>query len=529
MTVTQIPFSQTNLFSKLILDYISQHENVKPFYNYEVSIDAIDKIIADKQKEIIDRKVLVQTIKKQYAGLEVPAHVSENITSLENSTTFCVVTAHQLNIFGGPLYYIYKIAQTISTCNQLKTKFPNYNFVPVYWLGSEDHDFEEINHIYLYNKKIEWQDKQGGATGEYSTNSILPLIEEIKTILGESEFANQLIEIFQKAYAQPTLTHAARYLVNALFGAYGLVVVDGNDTTFKQQYAAIMRDELVHQNSFKLVTQQLAQLDTKGYKQQAFPREINLFYLTKNSRERIVKENSEFRIQNSELKFTESEILTELQSHPERFSPNVILRPLFQQKILPSLAYIGGAGELSYWLQLKPVFDFYKVNFPQLLLRNSALLINEATVKKIDKIGFALPDFFKSTDELKKEFIAGNTEENLDVAVYKTELEATFEKVKELAKNIDASLVNTVGAELQKSLQSIDSIEKRLLKSLKQKNETELNQIEKIKNQLFPNNSLQERVENFSAYYAKYGQAFITDLIEAFDVYNKQILLIQFS
>ena len=154
----------------------------------------------------------------------------KNITSLENPTTFCVVTAHQLNVFGGPLYYIYKIAQTISTCNQLKTKFPNYNFVPVYWLGSEDHDFDEINHIYLYNKKIEWQDKQGGATGEYSTNSILPLIEEIKTILGESEFANQLIEIFQKAYAQPTLTHAARYLVNALFGIYGLVVVDGNDT-----------------------------------------------------------------------------------------------------------------------------------------------------------------------------------------------------------------------------------------------------------------------------------------------------------
>jgi bacillithiol biosynthesis cysteine-adding enzyme BshC len=310
MTVTQIPFSQTNLFSKLILDYISQHENVKPFYNYEVSIDAIESVIAEKQKETINRNVLVETIKKQYAGLEVPAHVSENITSLENPTTFCVVTAHQLNVFGGPLYYIYKIAQTISTCNQLKTKFPNYNFVPVYWLGSEDHDFEEINHIYLYNKKIEWQDKQGGATGEYSTNSILPLIEEIKTILGESEFANQLIEIFQKAYAQPTLTHATRYLVNALFGAYGLVVVDGNDTTFKQQYAAIMRDELVHQNSFKLVTQQLAQLDTKGYKQQAFPREINLFYLSKNSRERIVKENSEFRIQNSELKFTESEILT---------------------------------------------------------------------------------------------------------------------------------------------------------------------------------------------------------------------------
>ena len=297
MDIQNIPFSQTQLFSKLILDYISQHENVKSFYNYEINIDAVEKIITDKQKEIIDRKALVETIRNQYADLEISAYVSENITSLENPNTFCIVTAHQLNVFGGPLYYIYKIAQTISTCKQLKEKYPNCNFVPVYWMGSEDHDFEEINHIYLYNKKIEWTDKQGGATGEYSTQSISPLIEELKTILGESEYSNQLIDIFQNAYVKPTLTAATRYLVNTLFGSYGLVIVDGNDRAFKQQYADVMKDELLNGNSFKLVTQQLTELDAKGYKQQAFPREINLFYLSENSRERIVKENSEFRIQ----------------------------------------------------------------------------------------------------------------------------------------------------------------------------------------------------------------------------------------
>ena len=529
MDIQNIPFSQTQLFSKLILDYISQDENVKSFYNYGINIDAVEKIITDKQKEIIDRKALAETIRNQYADLEILAPVSENITSFKNPNTFCIVTAHQLNIFGGPLYYIYKIAQTISTCKQLKAKYPNYNFVPVYWMGSEDHDFEEINHIYLYNKKIEWTDKQGGATGEYSTQTISPLIDELKTILGESEYANQLMDIFQNAYAQPTLTAATRYLVNALFGSYGLVIVDGNDKVFKKQYAEIMKDELLNGNSFKLVTQQLTDLDAKGYKQQAFPREINLFYLSENSRERIVNENSEFRIQNSEFKFTESEILSELENHPERFSPNVILRPLFQQKILPSLAYIGGAGELSYWLQLKPVFDFYKVNFPQLLLRNSALLVTTANAKKAEKIGLEIQDFFKETEDLKKEFIANNTDEDIDVSVFKSELESTFAKLQELTKNIDASLVNAVGAEQQKSLQSVDSIQKRLMKSLKQKNETELNQIEKIKTQLFPNNSLQERVENFSAYYAKYGSVFIEDLIDAFDVYHKQLLIIQLS
>ncbi|CAF3444937.1 unnamed protein product, partial [Rotaria sp. Silwood2] len=407
--------------------YLSEDENAKSFYNYKKSIDAIEQIIADKQTENIDRKRLVETINKQYAGLEISQQVSSNITSLENNNTFSIVTAHQLNVFGGPLYYIYKIAQTISTCNQLKQQFPNYNFVPVYWLGSEDHDFEEINHIHLYNKKIEWTDKQGGATGEYTSNSLLSLIEEIKTILNVDD-SNDLIALFKNAYSQPTLTQATRFLVNALFGEYGLVVVDGNDTAFKKQYADVMKDELLNQHSFKLVMEQLSKLETKGYKQQAFPREINLFYLSKNSRERIEynAESSQYVVLNTEFKFTKEEILSELQNNAERFSPNVILRPLFQQKILPALAYIGGAGELSYWLQLKPVFDFYKVNFPQLILRNSVLFLNSSVSKKIEKIGFQPQDFFKDTEELKKEFIANNTEEDIDVSSYKNELEITF-------------------------------------------------------------------------------------------------------
>ncbi len=526
MTFQNIPFSQTNLFPKLILDYVSQDENAKQFYQYENNIEAIEKVIADKQKENIDRKTLVETINKQYADIEKDNSVQQNIQSLESENTFCIVTAHQLNIFGGPLYYIYKIAQTISTCNQLKIKYPNYNFVPVYWIGSEDHDFEEINHIHLYNKKIEWNDKQGGATGEYSTATMSSLIDEIKTILNVDD-SNDLISSFKSAYSQSTLSKAGRFLVNSLFGKYGLVVIDGNDAAFKKQFTDVMKDELLNQYSFKLVTEQLKQLEVNGYKQQATPREINLFYLSKNSRERIVKDNSEFRIQNSELKFTETEILNELQNHPERFSPNVILRPLFQQKILPSLAYIGGAGELSYWLQLKPIFDFYKVNFPQLILRNSVLFVNSIISKKIEKIGFQSQDFFKELEELKKEFIAKNTDANIDVSVYKYELESTFGKMQELTKNIDASLVSTVGAELQKSIQSIESIQKRLMKSLKQKNETELNQIETIKSQLFPDNSLQERVDNFSSYYIKYGQQFIDDLVSNFDVYNKQFRIVQ--
>jgi bacillithiol synthase len=385
MTVTDISFRQTRLFSKLILDYIAQDEQVSEFCAYPPVPDEIEKIIAGKQQESIDRNHLAAVIHKQYEYVQITEELKQNIEALKEQHTFCIVTAHQLNIFTGPLYYIYKIAQTISTCRQLNVKYPSYNFVPVYWMGSEDHDFEEINHISVYNKKIEWTDHQGGATGAYTTSSLLSLIDEIESLLGNEPHAKELIELFRKSYSLFDLSAAARYLVNALFGQYGLVIVDGNDAALKQQYADVMKAELVHQHSYKLVKEQLEKLEAKGYQQQAAPRAINLFYLSKNSRERIVYEHSKFSIQHSDLVFSESEILQELQTHPERFSPNVILRPLYQQKILPALAYIGGAGELAYWLQLKSVFDFYNVNFPQLLLRNSALLYSEAQAAKTER------------------------------------------------------------------------------------------------------------------------------------------------
>lgn len=527
MTVTNLSFQQTNLFSNLILDYVSQQDKVQEFYHYPSTSDVIEKIIEDKKREPIDRDLLKETIQHQYEGFKISPLLLDNIESLQNENTFCVVTAHQLNIFGGPLYYIFKIAQTISTFRQLKEKYPDYNFVPVYWMGSEDHDFEEINHINLFGKKIEWTDKQGGAIGVYDTASILPLVDELKALLGTAQYTDELIGLFKMVYSNADLSKATRFLVNALFGEYGLMVIDGNDKVFKQLFKQVIIDELFNRNSYKLVMEQLLKLESKGYKQQATPREINLFYLSKNSRERIEWDgiSAIFKVVNTSIAFTKEEMLEEVENYPERFSPNVILRPLYQQMVLPSLAYIGGAGEIAYWLQLMPVFEHYKINYPQLLLRNSALLVNENILKKIEKLDFQLPDFFKEMETLKKAYVAAHTEKDIDLGVYKAAIASEFDKLKELTKNIDASLGNTVGAEMQKSLQSIEAIEKRLMKSLKQKNETALNQIEKIKLQLFPDNSLQERIENFSYYYSVMGNSFIQQLIHSFDVYQYNVLI----
>lgn len=524
----EINYSEINLLPKLISDYILGNEQAKAFYSYLPDIGETEKIIQAKKKEPINRAVLASIIGKQYRNIEINEEAEKNCTKLLDENTFCIVTAHQLNIFTGPLYYLIKIACTISTCRLLQTKYPQYAFVPVYWMGSEDHDFEEINHIHVFNKKLEWQDKQGGATGQYTTESLLPLITDLQNILGDSADADFLIELFKTAYAKNNLADAARLLLNNLFGKYGLLCIDGNDSELKRQMIPVFLNEIEKQTAYTLVNEQLAALEEKNYKQQAYPREINLFYLSKNSRERIIFEpdSNLYVINNTAISFTKEQLIAEIENHPERFSPNVILRPLFQQKVLPSIAYIGGAGELGYWLQLKTVFDYHQVQFPQLFLRNSVILLAKNELEKWENAGFTIADLFKSTDELKKEFVMQNTAHLTDFSAYKNKIKTIFSDLENEITAIDATLKNSVGAEQQKAIQSLDILEKKTLKSLKQKSETELNRIEKIKNKVFPDGIFQERYDNFSMYYAKSGNELIQLLVNSTDVYEPKLLVI---
>lgn len=528
MSTNSISFNQTNYFSSLILDFVDGNAKAKTFYKFNQLNFDIEETTQQKNKEPIDRKILVGTIKKQYAHIDnMPSVLVDNINGLNKPNSFCVVTAHQLNIFAGPLYCIYKIAQTISTCNSLQHQYANYNFVPVFWLGSEDHDFDEINHIHLFQKKITWNDTQSGATGFFSTEKILPLIDEIKTILGNQPYTDELIQLFENAYAEPDLTKATRHLVNKLFGCYGLVVIDGNDAVFKKQFSSIMQNELLNNDAYNLVQQTIQQLHKHNYKTQATPREINLFYLRDNRRERIVFDNEkkDYHVLNADIYFTKDEILQELNTFPERFSPNVILRPLFQQRVLPSVAYIGGAGEIAYWLQLQSTFEYYSIHFPILLLRNSALLFSSTQLQKINKLDLNVADFFNDLAFLKSKFIEQNKTFNIDDE--KNTMLLAFKKIKDKSMDIDKSLDGLVGAEINKLEKSFEHIESKINKSLKQQHENALHQIDKIYQQFFPNHSLQERVENFSSYYSQYGQSFIDKLIKEFDVFSKQFLIIE--
>lgn len=512
MPIHSIPYKATGYFSRLIIDYLEQKEELKPFYNRFPTLANFKLQIEEKQKSfsIKQRRMLAQRIMYQYGDNSISQSTLSNIGLLKEPNTFTVTTGHQLNLFTGPLYFLYKIFSTINLCDQLKKEYPLFNFVPIYWMATEDHDFEEINHFHLFGKKMEWKRESSGAVGELSTEGLKDLKIQLKEIFGEGDTGKKLHNYFSEAYTkQSNLADATRFLANKLFYREGLVIIDGNDGELKNCFAPYVLRELTENLGYKEITQTTRQLQHLGIPEQVHPREINLFYLKENLRERIIEKDGIFYINNTDLSFTREEIVQEVNDYPERFSPNALLRPLYQEVILPNLCYIGGGGELAYWFQLKDYFEQAEIPFPILLLRNSALIIPKRHSEKLKKMKLKVADLFQPQENLITDYTKKISKIDIDFSKQKKHLQKQFQELFKLAEKTDPSFIGAVAAQEKKQLNGLDHLEKRLLKAQKRKLKQELDRVRDIHEELFPANGLQEREMNFSEYYLEYGDGLL--------------------
>jgi len=292
-TATRLPYRQTGYFSKTVLDYIDQSAGLKPFFAYAPSLSGIQKIIEARQQFKNNRPVLVAELKKQYASVTATDKVQQHIESLLSPNTFTITTAHQNNIFTGPLYFIYKILHAIRLAEYLQTSLPDYKFVPVYYIGSEDADLDELNNIHLGGQKLVWNTKQKGAVGRMKIDKeLVKLITEIEGQLGVQPHGKEIVSLLKEFYKEGTDVQTATFkFVNAMFGEYGLIVLLPDNTALKATMKDLFADDLLHQTASEVVEKSVIELHKAGYKVQANPREINLFYLKDDIRERIEKVN----------------------------------------------------------------------------------------------------------------------------------------------------------------------------------------------------------------------------------------------
>ena len=510
-----ISYQTSGYFSKLMQDYLDQKSEIKPLYNHFPTMENFEKQIIEKQSNFdnANRVPLVETLKKQYQNIEISDATKQNIELLSHECTFTITTGHQLNLFSGPLYFLYKIISTINLTKELKSKYPAHNFVPIYWMATEDHDFEEINYFNFKGKKFRWNTESSGPVGRLSTEGLADFFEIYAAELGSSTNAGTLKKLFEEAYLKhQNLADATRFLANSLFASYGLVILDADDTHLKRAFIPYIQEELVQQTSFKAVQKTIEKL--QEYTVQVNPREINLFYIEDQLRERIIFENDKYVVNNTKISFSKEEILKVLKDNPEKFSPNVIMRPLYQEIILPNLCYIGGGGEIAYWLELKSFFEAVNITFPMLLVRNSVLLTTEKQAQKADKLNLSWADLFTKSADLLNTITHKISAFPIDLTPQRVILEKQFEYLSELAEQTDKSFTGAVKAQEKKQLKGLDNLEKRLLKAQKRKLSNELQRVSDLQFELFPSQSLQERQTNFSEFYLEKGEQLIPILIQ---------------
>ncbi|MCS7018028.1 MAG: bacillithiol biosynthesis cysteine-adding enzyme BshC [Cytophagales bacterium] len=508
-------------FSALFLQYVHRDPALRPFIQDWCTEPAWGNAIDTKQSVFSNevRTTLQQVIEKQYVTGNCP--LPQTAALLAQPTTFTVTTGHQLNIFTGPLYFHYKIITVINTARRLKAIFPHYNFVPIYWMASEDHDVDEISHFKLFGKKYSWQSNEKGAVGRFNPQSLIEVARQ----------APEMHHIFLEAYGNSsTLSEATRKIVHYFYGKDGLLVIDGDDATLKRLFLPAFRREIREQVAFQAVQQTTARLAALGHKAQVTPREINLFYLDHQLRERITidHQNGErlFRVLNTPIVFNEAEILEFAEQYPEKLSPNVILRPLYQETILPNLSYTGGPGELAYWLQLKALFDAFQLPMPLLLPRNFALLLNKAHQNRLAKIGFTVADLFASEAENKQKIIMREQHYYTHIRQETEAIAQQFDLIMHKAAQADASLMKMVQAQKVLTQKKLLHIAGKIRKAQERKHEAAIRQWSWLREELFPSGGLQERAENFLTFLLN-DMELLDKLKAVFDPFDHRFVVVE--
>lgn len=526
---TYIPYAETGNFSDMVLDYLNNEPALQAYYSYRPDTTGIQQAIADRNKHPVNRELLAGALAQQYAHLSKHDKVIANLEKLGEDNTFTICTAHQPNLLTGYLYFIYKIIHAIKLADELNVQYPDKHFVPVYYMGSEDNDLDELGTFRYNNQKYVWDaDGQKGAVGRMKTHSLKPLLDELFKVLGPpGDATEELKEELAKAYLHHnTIAQATQYLVNELFGRYGLIVLNPDDTALKQAFIPVMQDDLLNHNAYALVSANIEELEER-YRIQAHPRLINLFYLRDDSRDRIEKRNGKWHALNTEVTWTEEELLAELDSNPERFSPNVILRGVFQETILPNIAFIGGGAEVAYWMELKSVFKNYNTFYPAILLRQSVQWLTAHHRKLRNELGFEISDLFKTDNALIRHYIGKHSNNSWQTDAATTAIADVMAALKNKAVQLDSTLGESVDASVKKITHQLETLEKKMLRAEKRRMHTQLDRIKRLKNSAFPNNGLQERYENFITYYTEMGDTYFDTLYNNIHPLQNQFLVIE--
>lgn len=518
----EIPLFNSFYKNPILMDLFKKDSNLSSFHN-GTDLSHIDRDFFEKRDlNIENREVLYQVISSQYSktGLKIP----ENLKDIKNKGVFTITTGHQLCVFGGPQYFIHKIISVLKIVENLKLKFKDFDFIPLFWMASEDHDFQEISSINIFNKNLSVSKEDGMGVGKLNPEIFTPILESLKDLFKNDFRFKNLESIFSAALSQQNWANATRYWISKVFEKENLIVIDADDVKLKKLFLPIFKNELEDQFIYNSVENTNSKLRSLGYEPKINPRVLNLFFLEDEKRHRIIFEDNVFKI--GDINLNLKEILNLLNNSPEKFSPNVLMRPLYQELLLPNLVYVGGPSELVYWSQLKKSFDQVDINFPILILRDHFNWMSEKSYKQWKNLGFSDNDLAKKPDTLIKNYVLSSNNETLDFKIENELLEKLSQNLLAKANGIETTLEPSVNGTVKGMMSDLDKVKNKFLKALKNKEELKKNQLNKISSQLHVNNKLTERVDSFIPMYVKGEKDYIRTLKTYSKPENKSIKII---
>lgn len=509
------------------------------FQQYEISIEGLKQSILDLRKRNFDTRFFLDILKKQYAKIGLTEAFEEIISihfetrtllenKIEEKNIFTVCCAHQPVLLGGALYTLLKIIDCIQLCNELAKHEPSAVFIPVFFIGNEDHDIEELTTVSVFNKSLKWQIESRDSSGLWQVNSsFLTAKNQLFEIIKNTPYESDIHAIIENSFwEERPYGECFQRFIHHIFGKYGVLTFNPLDKEAKQRMQPIFEDELRHSTSYNIV-QATNQKLQNHLSIQANPREINLFYADEDGRNRIVKNGQTFDINTSDKVISQKELIEQTQTNIERFSPNVLLRPLYQQLIFPNIAFVGGGAEISYWLQLHELFQHYHIHFPALVRRSSVVFLDKITQQKLDKANLSARTFIEHVNKLENYYMRELAEKKWDINPEMNELKATFNQLFDKIEKNDKPLFQNLQSDKVKVQHFLDSIESKYYKNEKTKHEIVLQQLRNVKEKILPNDTLHERTDSYIQYIAKFGFGIIDFLIAHQRVLNRELLIVE--
>jgi len=529
-----INFSDIPGHQNLFLDYLYEFDNVAEFYTNDFrnkeNYLKIFKNISESRRQISSE--VSDIIVKQYSNLNPSNLTQENIKKLSDKKTLAVVTGQQLGILGGPLYTFYKIITAIKLSRFLSERYDDYNFVPIFWLEADDHDFNEVRSLKIiddanslisigYKDEIEEDDMRQSVGMINLDSSINDFFNKFNDSIKQTDFKTAILDRLKNIYKEGiSFKEAFKKLIFDYFDEFGLILFDPQDNEIKQLLKPVFRKEIT---DFRAHTEKLVHVSAtleELYHAQVKVKPVNLFLRVDEGRYSIEPVENEFRLRRKRRSFSQEQLLELLENEPERFSPNVLLRPICQDYLLPTAFYIAGPSEIAYFAQIKLLYELYNIPEPIIYPRSSATILENTISNSLEKFSVSVNEMFIDVENVKKKII--NSIEEISVEQMfdgiNNQIEGTFDQLKEKLLDLDKTIADSSNRYRDKILSNLNELKSKAEKAQQKKYEVTLRQIDRAAVHLFPNSNLQEREINFIYFANKYGEDILKKIFDELQI-----------